>query len=436
MTIGKRLAEHRALAIGAAALVILAGGLGGYFILNHLGGGGVVTVDDGPTFYKALGSVNSSVADVMGGPWILSQVFGIATPVPSSPSVFGWPGSYPMTLSSCQAAFNGLTIWNGSIPLFDGTFNSGTAPFWQLVYFSNVSQQLLVGTDVLDVVHVFSPIAMSSACAMYSGLGVEPWVSSWTFDRWAFPANSPAMAASAWNAVGESFVTSLAKQPTEMYYMGDLNFGSGQPAGTQTKFFLCGTVGSAGVTQGLDVFTNVYDTADVTGWFNYTLGCTPTYDNFTAIPVEMKFFNSTVDNGATTMALRQAFQLLSIWNSTYSPSGSLGINSWMISLNLTSGSGHRVAVSGSGCSAWVPSLGYCAANSSGWYAVLISGNGGWQGSFGASPSGPGWDYPVIPLASNESLAVIVPSSWNVSGYSLDVTSTTTQLPLFGSTVFS
>jgi hypothetical protein len=414
--------------IAIVVIVAVAGGLGSYLVLNHRGGNGVVS--DGPTFYEALGSVNSSIGVAPGGPWVLSQVYGIATPVPSSPSVWGW---WPLsrTLSSCQAAFNGLTIWNGTMPLFHGTFDSGTAPFWQFVFFSNATQQLLVATNVLGAVHAYAPIALSSSCAVNSQLGFEPWRSSWTFYRWAFPRDTPAMASGAWNAIGKSYVTWLGTSPTEMYYMGDVPFGSGQPYGTQTRFFTCGTVGSAGVTRGLDVFTDTYDTSVVTGWYNYTIGCTPTSNNWAALPVTMQFSNASVAAGTGTTILRQEFQLLSA-----AGNDSHGITSWMVNFNLTYGNGSRLPIAPSGCPAWVASVSDCAASASGWYAVLLSGGGGWQGSFGASPVGHGWNYPVIPMASNETIAVVVPSSWNVSGDTLEVTSTTSELPLTGSMTFS
>ena len=160
-------ARRRTIAVATVAIIAIAGGLGGFFILNGQDGKSSTIVNDGPTFHDALGAVNLSVNTVSGGPWVLSQVYGVASPVPSSPTSWGW-GEYDNTLASCQAAFNGLTIWNGTIPLFDGSFNSGTAPFWQFVFFSNTTLQILVATDVLGVVHAYPPILMSSPCGMYS----------------------------------------------------------------------------------------------------------------------------------------------------------------------------------------------------------------------------------------------------------------------------
>ena len=85
---------------------------------------------------------------------------------------------------------------------------------------------------------------------------------------------------------------------------------------------------------------------------------------------------------------------------------------------------------------WVASLVSCGANTSGWYAVLLSPNGAWQGSYGETVNGPAWNYPISPVANNETIAVVVPSSWNVTGDTLEVTSTTSELPLTGSILFS
>ena len=416
--------------------VAIAGGIGAVVLLGPHPGGLSHAVGDGPTFYAALEAANGSLGAVSGGPWVLFQVYGVASPVPSYPSAWGW-GEYDKTLASCQAAFDGLTIWNGTMPLFDGTFDSGTAPFWQFVFFSNASQQILVVTDELGIVRAFAPIAMSSSCALSSGLGVQPWVSSSTFFRWAFPADSPAMANAAWGSIGQKWVAGLSATPTEMYYMGAVQFGSGQPLGTQVRFFTCGTPGAAGVTPGLDVFTNVNNTADVTGWFNYSLGCTPTSNDFTPIPLDMTFVNATVnEEGSTTVASQKVEFLDGTPPDTGPGYNTRGVTTSMIALRLTNGTGEPPPLAASECSTWVGSAVDCKANSSGWYSVLLSPDGAWQDSYGETADGPGWSYPVFPVANNETMAVVAPSGWNVTGDVLVVTSTTSELPLTGSIVFS
>jgi hypothetical protein len=427
---------RRALVAIAVVLTVVAAALGSYYVLDRGNGNAVDIVDDGPTLYGALGSVNSSVIPWPGGPWTLSQVYGVASPIPADPSAWGW-GEYDKTLDSCQAAFNGLTIWNGSIPLFDGTFNSGTAPFWQFVYFSNTTQQLLVATDVLGVTHVFPPIALTSECAEQSGLGVQPWTTTYYWGREGFPGNTPTMASDAWNVMAKSYVSWLDRPVGELYMFGATQFGSGQPSGDQVNFFTCGTPGAAGATPGLAIYGST-DEANFTGnsW-NYTLGCTPTTNSWTAIPIELRFSNSSVVTLPGGSVVRQAFQFYYTGEPPYSGPGfnSRGVTSWMTALNLVDSDAQSLPIGQSDCLSWVPTLSDCGTNSTGWYAVILSPGGSWEGSFGETTTGPNWNYPVIPVANNETLAVVVPSSWNVSGDKLEVSSTTSELPLNGSATF-
>ena len=418
------------------AAIAVTTAFGGYYVSEPRGNRTPSVVDDGPTLYQALTHVNSSALVVPGGPWTLSQVFGVASPVPVDPSSWGW-GQYDDVLTSCQAAFNGLTIWNGTIPLFTGTFNSGTAPFWQIVYFSNSSQQLLVGTDVNGVVHTFPPISMTSECAERSGLAFEPWVWSEFWSQYGYPADSPTIASNDWNFMAGHYVAWLNRPVAELYLFGTLQFGSGQGGVPQINFFTCGTVGAVGSTPGLALYGGP-DGVLPPGSFatsNYTLGCTPTDNNWNAIPLQLNFSNASLHQYANSQVARQLFQ----FNMTGSPPlfagpgyNLRGMTSWMIDLNLTSPGGRTLPLSGSECSSWVTLVSDCTANASGWYAVLLAPDGAWLGSYGATANGPEWSYPVLPFANNETIAVVVPSSWNVTGDTLGVTSTTSDLPLTGS----
>jgi len=424
------------LAIAIIVLLVLAGCVAAFLILRPSGNTSPVVVDDGPTLYEALGSVNDSVATLSGGPWVLSQVYGVASPLPVNPGAWGW-GEYDGTLASCQVDFNGLTIWNGTLPLFHGTFDSGTAPFWQVVFFSNASQQLLVTTDLEGEVHLFPPIPLSSSCATYSGLATNPWLTSLLFRLDGFPGNTPAMASDAWNAVAKQYVDWLGKTPAEMYLLGSDPFGSGQGAGTQIQFFTCGVVGWAGATPGLSVYGSAFNSSQGFNAFNYTLGCTPTADNWTSIPLQLEFSNFSTATNAETTAARSTFQFRE-FNASHQATPGFnirGVTSWMIGLNLSSSCGQRLPLAPSMCSAWVASLRDCPANSSGWYAVLLSPNGQWDGWYGTTPDGPAWSYPVLPVVNNESIAVVVPSSWSLSGDQMVVDSTTAILPLTGSADF-
>ena len=389
---------------------------------------------DGPTLYEALAAVNATADVQPGGPWNISQVYGVASPVPVNPSAWGW-GQYDRVMASCPAAFNGLTIWNGTLPLFHGTFDSGTAPFWQFVYYSNTTQQILVGTDVRGVVHIFPPIAWSSECAASSGLSYMPWLWKAFWGEAGYPADSPTIASNDWNFMAQRYVQWLGTPVAEMYLFGAAPFGSGQPPADQINFFTCGTVGGVGATRGLALYGPDGVTSLGTGnTFNYTLGCTPTANNWTAISIQLRFSNETALTANGTTVARQEF---SLFYPTGPPAGpaynARGITSWMIGLNLTASNGQPLPIAPSLCATWVSSLSDCLASASGWYAVLLSPGGAWEGSYGAASNGPDWTYPVLPIVNNETLALVAPSTWNLSGDSLSVTSTTSELPLNGTT---
>lgn len=417
------------------AALLVGTGTGGYLLVSHWPSASPRPRADGPTLYGALMAINQSVIATPGGPWTLSQVYGIASPVPSDPSSWGW-GPYDAVLASCQSAFNGITLWNGTIPLFTGTYDSGTAPFWQLVFFSNASQQLLVATVVQGVAHVYPPIAMTSTCAVGTGLSKEPWGLSqlFNFSHSGFPGNSQGMAAAAWAAYGRAWTDWVGLTPTEMFLMGAAQFGSGQPPDTMTSFFSCGTQGAAGATPGLDVFTEGPDTAGVGGSFNYTIGCTPTANNWSAIPIRAEFSNSSTEAVRSGEAVSTKLQLWYTGSAPYNGPAynAAGVTSWMVRLNLTDSQGNPLPVADSVCSTWVPSVADCAASATGWYAVLLSPSDEWDGAYGSTATGPGWNYPVLPIANNETIALIVPTSWNVSGDLLQIASTTPELPLTGS----
>lgn len=421
--------------LGVALCLIVAGGLGAYVLLGRRASSAPTVIDDGPTFYQAFASLNASVDTAAGGPWSLTEAFGVASPVPSDPGSWGYD-AYDGAVASCQSDFNGLTFWNGTIPLFNGTYNSGTAPFWQFVFFSNASQQILVATDVLGTVQVYPPIAMSSECAENAAYTESDWREAWAISTQGFPGNTPAQAQADWNAVARSYVTWLGRPLGEMYFVGGVQFGSGMPPTTDIQFFTCGTVGGVGPSPGLAVFAYLNDTADVWGWDNYTLGCTPTMDTGAALPLEMNFTNPSLLNSPGTLTVSEELHFLEEGPSPYTGPGydMRGIEGWMIGLNLTDGSGTPLPMAGSNCRSWVPSLSDCAANDSGWYAVLLGPDGEWDGTYGATATGPGWSDPVLPIVNNETLVVVVPSSWTVGGDTLDLSSITEALPLIGSTV--
>jgi len=424
-------ARRAVLVVAVAVAMTIAGGLGTLLVLEQQkGGSSPAVVNDGPTFYQALGKLNASVHATPGGPWTLYTVYGVATPVPFSPSALGW-FEQNRTVNSCGALFNGLTLWNGSIPLFNGTLNSGTAPFWQFFYFSNASQSILIATDVLGQTRVFPPAPMSNLCFAGSSLNYDPLGWARVFDP--FPADSPTLSSSAVNALGAGWFVS---NPSvyEAYRFGNNYWGSGNPAGLVIDFERCGEVGRAGVQPKASV--GVSSTGKFVTSFVGAEGCgnlesfgSP--DVFFSYELGIASPTSLTTGGSTYITI--PFQALLTNSSGTIGTDASGIVSWMVRLNLTSGTGAALPGAGSSCEEWVPTTSDCVANSTGWFAILQSPSGAWLDSYGASEMGMNWSVPDVSLVSDQQLVVVVPSSWNLTGDLLSVTSTTSNATISGST---
>lgn len=325
-------------AVAVVIAIIITAGAGAWYY-GAQGHSGAAPRVDGPTFYQAFAAVNESVGAIAGGPWTLYGVWGIATPLPFSPNALGWP-SNNLSINSCGAQFNGLTLWNGSIPLFDGSFDSGTAPFWQFAFFSNASQGILIATDVSGVTHIFPPMGMSSTCARATALGATPW--GWARLFSPFPANSPIMAVSAWNAIGKQWMTANAPA-WEAYILGFGYWGSTTPNGLIVKFDRCGQVGATGVQPVVDVGLN--NDGSWNNYFNGTQGCgdvvslgpPPIYGGYSAY-----FSPPTVSPSRNTTLVNQSFQV-TYGNLSDDPDAG-GLVSWMTTLNLSNAVGRAASI--------------------------------------------------------------------------------------------
>ncbi len=424
------LSANRSLAIVVSILVVSAGGLGAWLYLAEHGSSGAVTVSkaDGPTFYQALSALNGSVASQSGEPWTLYAVWGIASPLAFSPNAFGW-SSYNLTVNSCQAQFNGLTLWNGTIPLFNGSFNSGTAPFWQFAFFSNASQSILIATDVLGIAHVYPPMSMSSTCAEATSLSGEPW--EWAGSFSPFPANSPVMAQSAWNARGDLWMT-MNEPAYEVFVMGFSYWGSANPEGLIVKFARCGEVGATSVQPVLDVILNSDGS-----WSNYLDGLQGCGDVITLNPLVygsyyLDFATTNVSSESGTLRINQSMQVT--YGKGVGNSDASGLVSWMTTLNLSDSAGQLLESGTPGCATWVSSVANCSADSSGWYAVLTSPTGAWLDSYPSSDGASTWEIPNVSFASNQCLDVVVPSAWNVTGDTLSFNGTAPHAAVNGAAV--
>jgi hypothetical protein len=441
--------RHTALVVAVAVVMTVAGGLGALLVLEQKAGSSPTIVADGPNFYQALGNLNSSVANASGGPWQLYSAVGIASQVSFSPNVISY---YTLNASvvpnSCQATLSGLTMFNGTIPTFDGTFNSGTAPFWQFAYYSNVTKEILVGTDVLGATQVSSPFPLTSACvaAWYQFVDhPSQWLGQ-IYANSSLPVNSPEAAQVAWTHLGPGFADRwiAGNSPlAEMYLLGPamLERTSAAPPGGNwdIDFLGCGLAGYTG-DRGIS-YAGVTREGQYAGDFNGTANCAlmssgnpPGALNF---DYYLPFTSPSLTVASTTQWVTAPYQV----DATYS-NGSMaftdvwGLANWMTSWNLTNSSGVQLPLGPSTCDSWVPSISACTSDSSGWYAVVISPSGEWINSYGLQPSGSrGWAEPVTALVSHQQLVIVAPSSWNLTGDKLAVSSTASNCTVLGSLTF-
>lgn len=430
------------------AVVTLAG-LGGYCYFVHVQGhSGSPTIADGPTFYQALSSVNSSVKNHSGGPWSIFSVLGIAAQGPYSPGVKGYVSfNASVPINGCQAALAGLTMFNGSIPVFTGMFNSGTAPFWQFAYYSNTTGEVLVGTNVMGVPHIFAPFALRSSCTgAWGDFGLNPtyWANQIDSNS-SLPPNSPKAASEVWSHVDSAYLD--RHQPlVELFTSGPAMLSGTQdlPYGRLgVDFVSCGLAGFTGyqgkwpVGYGMAYYSGVSKNGSFPGGaFNATTNCY--LGNAATVPgaitgaYQLQFSNATTSSATATAWVQSSMSVNFALAGGGEYTDMWGLANWMVSLNLTDSSGQSLAPGASGCPTWVAHISDCQAKGSGWYVIALSAGGEWINSYGAVPGGgTGWSEPVTALVSYQQLVIVVPSSWNVSGDRLTLNSTISSATVAG-----
>lgn len=432
--------RRRVLTIVAVVAVVAAAGIGvGWWTYHPSTGSGNPPRPDGPTLYQAFDPVNRSVQNVSGGPWHLFWGVGIAAQVAFSPSVIGYFASENLTVNNCGRLFDGVTLWNGSIPVFDGSFESGTAPFWQFAFYSNASNEILFATDVRGAAKIFAPVPneyLLDGCMPWDDLGNPPDPGSWVGLLSPFPANTPTIARSVSSVLNTQWLNGQGPW-AEIYQIGPGMFNSfgDVPGGVATFFDRCGLLGVTGIQPLTSVTTTLEGQYPTLG--NGTHNCAVlNYPNPLAVEGNYSLLFSTPSYNATSGTTRVTipFQatIRGLNSSAPVDSDAWGLASWMTSFNLTTSTGGSLSVGTPSCSNWVPSLSACTANSSGWYAVLLSSSGQWLDSYGVTTDSTGWTVPVTALVSHQQLVVVIPSSWSVLGDEFNVNSTVSTSTVLGS----
>ena len=420
-------------------VVVAAVGVGWWFYARSRSSG-IVTRDDGPTLYAAYDATDALVRNASGGPWALFWGIGIAAQTAFSPNVLNYFTSENLTVNNCSEQYDGLTIWNGSIPIFNGTLNSGTAPFWQFAFYSNITNRIVFATDVLGRTIVYSsePNAyLIGNCMPWYDLNIPPDPGNWTRDLQASSANSPVVAEAATTLIDQDMLDQ--KSPwAEIFYLGPGMYGGTAPvtASVAVYFDRCGLEGVSGI-QPLDLVATTIS------------GGNPLLDNEStncavlnsANPLHLypayyqfAFSSSTKQTNGSTLQAATSYQAEIRWyNYSQVDTEAWGLANWLTSWNLTTSAGQHLPLATPTCRSWVPSISDCGANASGWFGVVLSASGEWTNSYGTLPGGGvGWSEPVTALVSHQQLVIVAPSSWNVTGDVLSVSSTVSTSTVVGS----
>jgi hypothetical protein len=427
--------QVRPLSILTALVVVIAAiGIGTWFYLDssHVESR-PGSISDGPTLYEAIAAVNRTLPNVTGGPWGLFSIYGVAAQAPYSANVVGYP-SMNETANACGEQFNGLTLWNGTMPTFNGSLNSGTAPFWQFAYYSNTSQQILLATNVLGSAHLYAPMPVNGTCHPWYDLG-NP--NTWVKELASFLTDSPNIAQPALAQVGKLSWFPGSGPWAEIFTSGPGVFDGFGDLGGAAGIILdrCGLSGVSDIQPLVLWAESLNGTGG--GYANESTNCAfvnypyfAGYGSYDWIPG-----SPSTNMAGATLQLSIPYQVGFIEHNQTSPYffDAWGLANWMTSWNLTTGSEQPLPLAPSTCREWVPAVGDCLANTSGWFAVVLSSGGSWIDSYGSLPGGQaGWSEPVTALVSDQQLVIILPSSWSVSGVRLTVASTVTTSTLVGS----
>jgi hypothetical protein len=178
-----------------------------------------------PSFMTAAATGNSSARSVMGGPWSLVAASAINSRSGLSLGVSGFSvANCSLTPASLGALGTPLRI-----PA-DGSFSSGTSPWWALVYLGRSTSHLLI---VLVVNGTAEPLATGTGpcVSTFSGISTVP----------GGIVDSPTIAAAAWNNGGSAYVSTFdSDHPSEGLNLVLGLYGGGSIPGLGSSTFSVG----------------------------------------------------------------------------------------------------------------------------------------------------------------------------------------------------
>ena len=365
----------------------------------------------------------------LGGPWLLFSYVGLAPEGPFAPAAFGFSNSTNLTLRYCGSQFDGLTVWNGTaFPIFHGSIASGNATFWQFAFFSYVSREFVVATDVLGVPHVYPALPEDNPCMMQSTMSA----SAESYVSWVnpLPVDTSVQAANAYGVAGTVFQTDHSTL-VEIFANGWTDFSDAfnHGPGGGVDYTLCGLPGAGG--EQAESFVGELPDGEVQSIFNGTLSCTGVREP--GPPVIYQNYSVALGPVSSLGTLRPGLAGLSLpievefpdWfdNETVPYYDGWGLIAWMTTVTLVSSTDQELPANTSTCQGWVPSIADCNETGSGRFVVLLSASASWMDTLPSSEGGHDWSVPNVPIVGGEQLVVVFPSGWNVSGDLVDVTAT-------------
>ena len=173
-------------AVVVVAIVVLA-----YFALGDFGPGGSGKGGNGSSFATAEALANRTASSVAGGPWQLVTALGYA---PATEVQASANSSLPAGCNVTSAG-GGLTT-SVVLPAFDGSFSSGQAPWWGMIYYQATTAELLL-VDVVGGIAAALLIASGTCVSEFQKLAPIP----------SDAEDSPAAASAAWGQGGSAFVS-------------------------------------------------------------------------------------------------------------------------------------------------------------------------------------------------------------------------------------
>lgn len=383
--------------------------------LVHSGASPNQPAANGIDFSRAIDIANSLVSNSSGAPWSLISGLGVATPLPLLPLTSEFPPG------ACQG-LPGVSIWNASrLSVWNGSLSSGTAPFWSFLYLN--SSRYVEPVEVVNTTASLQPpIAPSSEC----GLAIRASISN------ALPINvtvdSPVASLAAWKSVGQSLENSVGA--IVVYYIVGADqlantFSSGGPSWSIT-YTHCGVQGYANLQPFAVAIVNG-SSGIVTEHGNGSVDCS--LGNYTLL------FGAPTSTTATngTMVTTPVSVISPLPNGT-NILDAAGLVSWMTSLELSGGSGVLEPVGQVACGGGMFGPTSCKVLNNGWYAAIATSSGTWLDLFSNESRGPAWMLPNVPIYSNDSVLVFLPSSIAGLPLQLSVVSTTSSVEIAGNLI--